>query len=609
MNQLASIRPYWHLLTTYLRPQRGRVLALTALVVTGIGLQLVNPQIVAYFIDTASANTAVPGEPAYAVGLQNLFGAAAIFMSLAIVRHLVGITAVYVGENVAWTATNALRADLALHCLKLDMAFHKTHKPGELIERVDGDVNQLANFFSQLIIQLGSNILLLAGVLVLLLVADWRIGLAMTAVLLIGGVALRWFGKRATPRWQQLRQADANLFGSLEEWLSGAETIRSSGATAYAMGKLYRLTRDRWLAMRAAMRANVWVMNTPTGVFALAYACAHLFGTSLYQDGVMTIGGVYLIFYYIDLIKDPLWRINRQVEDLQRAGASVNRIVALWGQQPTLPDGPGVTFPTGPLAVQFDNVSFHYADDPEAAVLENITFTLAPGTIVGLLGRTGSGKSTLTKLLFRFYDPTEGAIYLGNGQPHAVGPLSASDVSFDIRQATQAQLRQHIGLVTQEVQLFHASVRDNLTMFDETIPDGRILAVLDDLGLRDWLNRLPAGLETDLAADTTLSAGEAQLLAFARVFLANPGLVILDEASSRLDPATERLIEQAMDKLLAHRTAIIVAHRLGTVQRADEILVLGDGRVLEHAPRTQLARDPHSHFYRLLQTGLEEAMA
>jgi ATP-binding cassette subfamily B protein len=572
-------------------------LALTVLVVAGIGLQLVNPWIVAYFIDTATANTAVPGTAAYSAGLRTLYGAALIFMCLTIVRQIVNLTAVYLGQNVAWTATNALRADLALHCLKLDMAFHKQYKPGELIERVDGDVNQLANFFSQLIIQLGSNVLLIIGVMVLLFVADWRVGVAITAVLLLGVLVLNWFGRRTTPRWGKLRQADADLFGSLEEWLSGTETIRTSGATAYIMGKLYRLCRDRWLAMRSAMRANVWVMNTPMAVFALAYACAHVFGTSLYQTGVMTIGGVYLIFYYIDLIKDPLWRINREVEDLQRAGASINRIVDLWAQQPTMPDGPGVAFPTGPLAVQFDDLSFRYADDPETAILENINFALKPGTVLGLLGRTGSGKSTLTKLLFRFYDPTGGAICLGDG----VNP-------FNIRQATQAQLRQHIGMVTQEVQLFHATARDNLTMFDDSIADDHILAVLADLGLQEWLQKLPAGLDSPLAADAGLSAGEAQLLAFARVFLANPGLVILDEASSRLDPATEQLIERAMDKLLSNRTAIIVAHRLGTVQRADEIMVLGDGRILEHAPRTQLAQDPHSHFYRLLQTGLEEGI-
>jgi ATP-binding cassette subfamily B protein len=286
---------------------------------------------------------------------------------------------------------------------------------------------------------------------------------------------------------------------------------------------------------------------------------------------------------------------------LQRAAASIHRIMALQVQQPTMHDGPGVDVPTGPLAVTFDHVSFCYADDPETIILQDVGFHLAPGTVLGLLGRTGSGKSTLTKLLFRFYDPTEGAILLGNGggnNPH----------HFDLRDARQAELRRHIGLVTQEVQLFHASVRDNLTLFDDTISDEQILAVLADLELTSWLDSLPNGLDSPLQGDTSLSAGEAQLLAFVRIFLADPGLVIMDEASSRLDPVTEQKIEQAIDKLLANRTGIIVAHRLATVQRADEIMILGDGRIQEHAPRTQLAADPTSQFAQLLVTGLEEAI-
>ena len=165
-------------------------------------------------------------------------------------------------------------------------------------------------------------------------------------------------------------------------------------------------------------------------------------------------------------------------------------------------------------------------------------------------------------------------------------------------------------MVTQEVQLFHASVRDNLTLFDDEIRDAQILAVLDEVGLGEWLAALPQGLDTQLSGDdSSLSAGEAQLLAFTRVFLADPGLVILDEASSRLDPATEQRIERALDRLLAGRTGIIIAHRLATVQRADEIMILDKGRIHEHGPRASLAADPTSRFAQLLQTGLEEAFA
>jgi ATP-binding cassette, subfamily B, bacterial len=163
-------------------------------------------------------------------------------------------------------------------------------------------------------------------------------------------------------------------------------------------------------------------------------------------------------------------------------------------------------------------------------------------------------------------------------------------------------------MVTQEVQLFHASLRDNLTLFNDAIADEQILAALTHLGLRDWLNDLPDGLDTTLEADDSLSAGEAQLLALGRVFLADPGLIILDEASSRLDPATEHLIEQALDTLLAGRTVIIIAHHLATVQRADEIMILENGRLLEHGKRLDLAQDNDSRFYHLLQTGMADAV-
>ena len=201
----------------------------------------------------------------------------------------------------------------------------------------------------------------------------------------------------------------------------------------------------------------------------------------------------------------------------------------------------------------------------------------------------------MARLIFRLYDPQSGCIEI-NGE--------------DVRNAHLETLRRNIAIVTQDVQLFRASVRDNLTFFDRSISDEQILATLEELELADWYRSLPQGLDTELdTGSRSLSAGEAQLLAFTRVFLRNPGLVILDEASSRLDPATEQRLERAVDKLLQNRTAIIIAHRLGTVHRADEIMILDAGRVSEYGDRKQLAADPDSRFYQLLQTGLEEVLA
>jgi ATP-binding cassette subfamily B protein len=315
-------------------------------------------------------------------------------------------------------------------------------------------------------------------------------------------------------------------------------------------------------------------------------------GGYLFLSGAITLGSVYLIFAYTQLLNRPLEQISRQLQDLQQAGAGLRRIQQLLAQKSALVDGI-IELPSGPLRVQLEDVSFGYvADEP---VIRQLAFTLEPGTVLGVLGRTGIGKSTLAKLLVRVHDPQVGRICLGG---------------VDVRHARRDSLRRCVGLVTQEIQIFHASVRDNLSLFDPTLSDARMLDVLHELGLDDWLGRLPSGLDTRLEPTSAgMSAGEAQLLAFARVFLRDPGLVILDEASSRLDPATERRIEAAIDRLFEGRTGIVIAHRLATIERVDQILILGQDGILEWGPREALARAPSSAFAALLRTGAEELLA
>jgi ATP-binding cassette subfamily B protein len=255
-------------------------------------------------------------------------------------------------------------------------------------------------------------------------------------------------------------------------------------------------------------------------------------------------------------------------------------------------NGGGQALPPGPLAVELDGVSFAYeARTAEGAepVLRDVSFRIEPGELLGLLGRTGSGKTTVSRLLFRLHDPQAGAVRLGG---------------VDLRDAELDAVRVRIGLVTQDVQLFQGTLRDNVTLFDDSVPDPRLTAVFAELGLEAWLRALPNGLDTPLGAEGRgLSAGESQLVALARVFLKDPGLVILDEASSRLDPATERLLEGALTRLLAGRTGVVIAHRLATVERADTVLILDRGRVAESGRPADLARDPESHFARLLRAG------
>jgi ATP-binding cassette subfamily B protein len=577
------LRQYLRLIAVYLKPQWPRVTLLAALLLASIGLQLLNPQLIRTFIDTAQAGGA----------LDALLNAALLFIGVALVHQVLMVAATYLGENIGWTATNALRADLAAHCLRLDMSFHKARTPGELIERIDGDVNALSNFFSQFMIHILSNVVLLAGVLVLLFREDWRVGLGMTLFALLALVILLRIRHIAVPFWTAVRQASADFFGFLGEQLTGTEDIRGNGATNYVMRRFHEKLRA-WLPVaRKASIAGAAMWMTTLTVFTVGNALAFALGAYLFSVGSITLGTVYIIFHYTELLIGPIEQIRAQLQDLQKADASIARVNELFHTRTRLADSGTAPLPAGPLAVAFQNVSFNYDDDEP--VLRDLTFALAPGRVLGLLGRTGSGKTTLARLLLRLYDPSEGAVCLGGVNARSV-PL--------------AEVRRHVGLVTQDVQLFNATVRDNLTFFDPAIADARILAVLDDLGLGPWRRALPAGLDTELeAGGGGLSAGEAQLLAFARLFLKDPGLVILDEASSRLDPATEALVERAVSKLLQGRTGLIIAHRLGTVRRADEILILEDGRILEWGERARLAADPTARFHHLLQTGLAEVLA
>lgn len=581
-----SARQYWDLLRTYLKPQWLKVLSLAFLLFGSISLQLFNPLILRHFIDVTTE-----------FGPSNILtNAALLFLCVVVANQLLSALSTYFSADVGWTATNNLRSDLALHCLRLDSWFHHEHPPGELLERIDGDVGILANFFSQFVIRVLSNLLLLTGIVALLLFADWRLGIGLMVYAIAGLVLLtriQWF---VAPYFQADRKIAADIVSFWEERLGATEDIAANGAKMYVMRRYYQLLRS----LLHIGRKSLVMFRTfqSASVVLLALVTAFVFGVGVYRldQSAITIGTIYLAFHLTVMAGWSVFRITEQMETLQRARASLVRINELYHTESriqTLLAAECHLEPKEPLSVEFRDVSFAY--QPGVPVLQDISFLLSPNHVLGLLGRTGSGKTTLARLLVHFYEPTGGTIYLGGK---------------DLRHIPLAELHKQVGWVTQEVQLFHATIRDNLTFFDRTLSDERILDVIEELGLLSWFKTLPNGLDTELAAGGKgLSAGEAQLLAFTRVFLQDPGLVILDEASSRLDPATEHLIARAVDRLFKGRTAIVIAHQLKTLDRAGEIMILEGGKVVEHGPRESLAADSFSRFYQLLRTGSERVLA
>lgn len=583
------------LLGRYLRPQARWVIALAVLVLATIGLRLANPQILRQFIDTATTG----GERAA------LIRDALLFFGIAVLAQLLSVAATYVGETVAWSATNALRLDLLRHALSLDATFHKDHTPGQLIERIDGDVATLSNFFSRFAIDILGNAVLVAGIIGLLFREDWRIGLPILAFAAFTVWLLGRIRKVAVPHWTAYRKLVAEFFGFVGERLGGTEDLRANGAVGYTLRRFFDLCRRLYpVRLRSGIAGYaMWMANV--ALFTGGYVIAFGVGAALWRASVITLGTVYLVFYYTELLRGPISEMREQITDLQRAEAGIRRIRTMLAATSALRDEGTTPLPGGALSVAFEDVTFAYepsrrdgesseeAAEPTVA-LRDVRLVVPAGTTLGLLGRTGSGKTTLARLVTRLYDCQSGTVRVGE-PPVADVPL--------------ALLRRRVRMVSQDVQLFRASVRENVRLFDPSVSDERILAALGELGLRDWVLTLPSGLDTIVgASEAGLSAGQGQLLALARAFLADPGVIILDEASSRLDPATEALLERAVDRLLAGRTAIIIAHRLSTIRRADRVAILEDGRVLEFGERQALARDHGSRLSHLLRTGMEEVL-
>src|SRR5215217_1090644 len=416
-------KAYWDLLSQHIRPQKGRFALLATLLFASIGLRIYAPQVMRSFIDSALAGEAI----------QTLVTTAIAFIGIALLQQVISIGVTYLGENVAWTATNELRAELAWHALNLDMKFHNDHTPGELIERIDGDVTELATFFSQFALNLVSNGLLLIGVLVALFREDWRAGLVFTIFSLATILILGRLKDIAVPHQKARRQSEAELYGFLEEQLAGTEDIRSSGAVDFSIRELFQhqsvvLTHNR----RAHFKR--WIIENAMGLALTAGTLlAITSGYWLYTAGLVTIGTVYLFIHYINLLEEPFWAMTHEIESFQTIGACVERLTEFRSFKAEVLDGPGADIPSQPVALAFKDVTFAY--NGSDSVLSGLSFQLRPGSVLGLLGRTGSGKTTLARLIFRLYDPQSGWIQI-NG--------------MDVRQTQLETLRRNIAIVTQD---------------------------------------------------------------------------------------------------------------------------------------------------------------
>ncbi|MFE7811302.1 ABC transporter ATP-binding protein [Streptomyces sp. NPDC057433] len=563
------------MLVRYLRGERTAMTLLALLVPSGTALQLVAPYLLRGFIDGALSGDSQET-------LRNL---AAWSLAAAVGVLVVTIGTEALSARVAWRSTNRLRADLVGHCLSRPPGFYREHPPGELVERMDGDVTRLAAVMSALLLELLAQALLIVGILVALFHLEWRLAVVFAPFAVGTLLLLRTLVGRAMPFVTARQRVAADLQGFLEERLAAAEDLRANGASRYTLRQLGRRQQDLYQKARNAARVSVRWPATVQGLSAVGVVLALAVSAWLHSRGQLSTGTAFASLSYAMLLRRPLLAVTTRFRDLEDAAAGVQRLRDLLGHGPAPRTG-GKALPTGRPGVRFDRVSFCY--EPDEPVLRDVSFTLRPGERLGVVGRTGSGKSTVVGLLFGLHRPVTGSVSAGG---------------LDVTEVDPRALRSRVALVTQEVHVFHAALRDNLTFFDRAVPDDRLRAALDEAGLGPWLRTLPDGLDTLLGAGARgMSAGEEQQLALARVFLRDPGLVLMDEPTARLDPYSERLLVPALERLLENRTAVVVEHRPHLLLNADRILVLEDGKVAEEGERAALVADASSRLHGFLRT-------
>jgi ABC-type multidrug transport system fused ATPase/permease subunit len=554
----------WRLIAARLAPERFRLAWLALALLVSTALPLMGPQLTARFVNLALARGP----------LRTMALLAVAYLATQVLAQAATVVSSYLASGCAWRTTNRLREEVAGHALRLDMTFHGRHTPGEMIERVDGDLLGLATMISSFVINAVGGAMVLLGTIVLVWLVDVRIGLALTLLVAVGAGTLILSQRRAAGFADASREASARLFGSIEEWLQASEDIRANGAGRHVVRRLHERVAD---AFRADRRWEVWgglVISQTELTFALGTVVMLVLGVLLLRQGTITVGTLVLLFLYAQMVQSPIEQMVNQAKELQKAGEAAGRVARLLRERSSIRDpSEALALPaTGPLSLRFCDVTFAYGADPP--VIRRVSLDLDAGRTLGLVGRTGSGKTTLARLALRLYDPQLGAVQLGG--------VDARSARLD--------------------DIFAASVRENVTLFDPAVDDSRVRGALEEVGLGEWLRRMPEGLDTPLkGGGVGLSAGEEQLIALARVFVADPGLIVLDEPSSRLDPLSEARLQEATQRLLRGRTAIVIAHRLSTLAAVDEVGVLEGGILVEHGPRSELIADDGSRFARMLQ--------
>ena len=558
-------------LTGYIRPYKATFFLNLVLTLLATISQLLGPKFIQVGIDKYLAEVRSTD-----LAMRGIFLISLIYLGNLLLGWFLSVAQVKSAMRVGQRAMNDLRLAVFEHIQRLSLSFFDQTHQGRIISRADSDIDSLDRILTWGANQMIASLFTFCGVVILMLQYDWRLCLAVSVVIPPLAIATHLFQKHAMTAYRKIREQASRITGALAENIHGVRVVQAFGREEENLRRFEEINEvyaDRALVASKIVHTYLPFVGLVSGI---ATTIILGYGSTLVINGSITVGELAAFILYLSMFFGPVQVMGDLYNSMLSTAASAERIFQLLDTKPKIVDRPiAKPLPRIEGRVEFERVFFRYdTTPPDHWVLDDISFIAKPGETIALVGETGSGKTSIVSLIARFYEPQQGRILVDG---------------TNLADTTVESLRSQIGIVTQENFLFTGTVMDNLKFGRSSATDDDIIAAGRALGTHEIISRLQDGYATKVGErGSNLSAGERQLITFTRAMAANPRILILDEATSSVDPQTETLIQAALEKLFEKRTSFVIAHRLSTVRHAHQILVLSHGRIVERGTHDQL---------------------